>query len=443
MNAAALTKFLQQDGVDYKIALITENSRFILPQSYFAVSHGHIAELKLESGSVSAQVDPWSRIDTFSKVTEFNPNQNKLKLSNGREYTYKALVLNTGFSHQSSYIEGLTEMEHNPESNVFVHAIDHKERIHRNYYHGWNHNNGDFICYSPKFPYKGEGTDFYALYYEHFLRQDILQGRSAKNAKIQFWTPNKEIYKFPYANEVALEECKKRGIEVYFGWEMVKLHYNEHGQKIATFKCVETGQTIEKDFFTAVINPPSKPHNEIVQGGLTDSQGLVDVNPYTLQHKRFENVFGFGDCLGINTTRTQSAAFYQLPIVKQNVKQFLEGRELNGIYDGRTFMPFLLGHSYASSFEHLYDYEPTATNHMIPHYGLFSRWYFGRVIKTQMQQGEKLTSFKKNHGPPYWQFDARYSPVEKNEFLQRRQIPVSEVKMFEPKVRVHHEHHHH
>jgi hypothetical protein len=26
------------------------------------------------------------------------------------------------------------------------------------------------ICYSPKFPYKGEGTDFYALYYEHFMR---------------------------------------------------------------------------------------------------------------------------------------------------------------------------------------------------------------------------------------------------------------------------------
>ena len=54
MNTAALVKFLQCDGVNYKMAIVTDRSRFILPQSYFGVSHGHIAELKLESGTVSA-----------------------------------------------------------------------------------------------------------------------------------------------------------------------------------------------------------------------------------------------------------------------------------------------------------------------------------------------------------------------------------------------------
>jgi hypothetical protein len=73
MNATAVLKFLQCDGVNYKMALITDSSRFILPQSYFGVSHGHIAELKLQSGTVSAQIEPWSRTDTFAKVTEFLP----------------------------------------------------------------------------------------------------------------------------------------------------------------------------------------------------------------------------------------------------------------------------------------------------------------------------------------------------------------------------------
>lgn len=54
LNSTALLKFLQCDGVNYKMALVTDRSRYILPQSYFAVSHGHIAELKLESGTVSA-----------------------------------------------------------------------------------------------------------------------------------------------------------------------------------------------------------------------------------------------------------------------------------------------------------------------------------------------------------------------------------------------------
>jgi hypothetical protein len=40
----------------------------------------------------------------------------------------------------------------------------------------------------------------------------------------------------------------------------------------------------------------------------------------------------------------------QNPIVKNNVLKFLQGKEVNGIYDGYTFLPFLLGHSYATNF---------------------------------------------------------------------------------------------
>jgi hypothetical protein len=47
----------------------------------------------------------------------------------------------------------------------------------RNYYHGWKHQFGDMMCYHPKHPYKGEGSDFYAFYYEHINRIDKLVGR--------------------------------------------------------------------------------------------------------------------------------------------------------------------------------------------------------------------------------------------------------------------------
>ena len=118
---------------------------------------------------------------------------------------------------------------------------------------------------------------------------------------------------------------------------MIKVHTNQHGQKIATFRCVDSGKTIEKDFFSAVINPPSKPHQELLDSGIATSEGVVDVNPYTLQHKRFDNIFAFGDCIGENTTRTQSAAISQSPVVQHNLKQLMEGKELNAIYDGYSF----------------------------------------------------------------------------------------------------------
>lgn len=85
-------------------------------------------------------------------------------------------------------------------------------------------------------------------------------GRAAQGARIQYWTPNKEIFAFPYANEVALDECYKRGVEVMFGWEMLKVHETDAGEKIATFRNVDTGDLLEKPFTGANINPPSGPY---------------------------------------------------------------------------------------------------------------------------------------------------------------------------------------
>ena len=322
-----------------------------------------------------------------------------------------------------------------------MHTVDDKNRVDRNYYHGWNHTNGDFLCYSPKFPYKGEGSDFYALYYEHFMRQDQFQGRSSAGSKIQFWTPNDKIFSFPYANEVALDECQKRGIEVFFGWEMLSVKFNEYNEKVATFKNVKNGETIEKTFQTASINPPSKQHKELVDAGIADADGGVDVNKYTLQHKKFENIFAFGDCVSFDTTRTQAAAFAQNPIVKHNVQQFLNGKECNAIYDGYTFLPFILGYQYATSFSHLHDFEPHANNHWVPHYGVFAGRYFKSMLNAGLKQGEKYSSFKKNAGPPHWHFSARYDDLEQNEYLAKKGVDLSQVKMFEPKVRVEADHH--
>jgi hypothetical protein len=63
---------------------------------------------------------------------------------------------------------------------------------------------------------------------------------------------------------------------------MISVGLNEYGQKIAKFRNVDSGEVIEKDFFTACINPPSKPHQELLDSGIASHEGVVDVNPYTL-----------------------------------------------------------------------------------------------------------------------------------------------------------------
>jgi hypothetical protein len=54
------------------------------------------------------------------------------------------------------------------------------------------------------------------------------------------------------------------------GWELVKVHKTPIGEKMATFRNVDSGETLEKPFFSGCINPPSKGFQELVDAGLTD-----------------------------------------------------------------------------------------------------------------------------------------------------------------------------
>ena len=387
--------------------------------------HNIIPVLKGQTDSVNAMVDSWSLIE-MNTITKLDPMSNKLSLECGKEFNYKALVIGTGFNHDMDLIPGLREFDEGPENNhTYVHQLL-KKNINRNYYNGYHHRGGSHICYSPATPYKGEGNDFYPLYHESIHRQDKIFNVAARSSKIEYWTPNKEIFKFPYANEVVLDECHKRGIEVNFGWEMTSVRDDAHS-KVAVFKNVDSGEVMEQDFTCANINPPSTQHQFLLDAGVCDKEGMVDVNRYTLQHNKYENIFAIGDAISGQTTRTYTGAVRQNPIVKHNVLSFLEGKDCNAIYDGYQYMHLYSGTIYSMGFSHLHDFEPAPTNDSVPHYGVFG-WLYGHyAVYDQSSLGASYTSFNKNHGPPHWHYPARYDELEHNEYLQNRQIDVTEV----------------
>lgn len=120
---------------------------------------------------------------------------------------------------------------------------------------------------------------------------------------------------------------------------------------------------MEHVFTSANVVPPSVPHKWLKDAGLTDEAGLIDVNPYTLQHSRHEGVFAFGDAIAVNTTRTQNAAEAQAPVVKHNIMQYMNGEECNHIYDGKSYQIQYLTPINTTSFSHLHNFEPASNNH--------------------------------------------------------------------------------
>ena len=69
-----------------------------------------------------------------------------------------------------------------------------------------------------------------------------------------------------------------------------------------------------------------KPHEAIKSSPLADSNGFVDVSKETLQHKKYPNVFGIGDCTNIPTGKTAAAVAAQSEILEANLKALMDGK---------------------------------------------------------------------------------------------------------------------
>lgn len=64
--------------------------------------------------------------------------------------------------------------------------------------------------------------------------------------------------------------------------------------------------------------------------------------PQTLQHKRYANVFGIGDCANVPTSKTAAAAAAQFLVLRDNLGALIAGQHADEArYDGYTSCPLI------------------------------------------------------------------------------------------------------
>lgn len=79
---------------------------------------------------------------------------------------------------------------------------------------------------------------------------------------------------------------------------------------------------------------PVTTHSNLSEAGLSDSTGYLNVNKETLQHVKYDNIFGIGDVNNVATTKTFYGGLSQLAVVRNNIERRLNGLSLNAKYDG-------------------------------------------------------------------------------------------------------------
>lgn len=78
------------------------------------------------------------------------------------------------------------------------------------------------------------------------------------------------------------------------------------------------------------------------EAGLTGNNGFVDVDPHTLQHRRFENVWACGDVADADASPSGGALRKQVPVLAANLMAALGQSRATKHYDGYSVTPIIV-----------------------------------------------------------------------------------------------------
>lgn len=82
---------------------------------------------------------------------------------------------------------------------------------------------------------------------------------------------------------------------------------------------------------------------------IADAAGWVSVDPATLQHTKFNNVFSLGDTSSAPNSKTAAAITAQAPVLVDNLRATMDEKALEGKYGALSL--FLLSLFNADSFQ--------------------------------------------------------------------------------------------
>jgi len=173
-----------------------------------------------------------------------------------------------------------------------------------------------------------------------WLAEDYWRNQTNCRSKVEveFVTGMPTMFPVPKYSETLDAMRGPRQVGASFQHDLVEV---DGKNKVATFELPD-GKRVKKKFDFLHVVPKMGPHPCIKASPLADkATGFVTVDPGTLQHTSFSNVFGIGDCTNLPTSKTAAAITGQAPVLVHNLVQVMDGKEPTARYNGYTSCPIL------------------------------------------------------------------------------------------------------
>ncbi|XP_060582922.1 sulfide:quinone oxidoreductase, mitochondrial-like [Ruditapes philippinarum] len=273
------------------------------------------------------------------RVSEFDPDKNTVTLNNGQKLSYDYLVIALGIQINLDKVDGLIEaLKVDP--TVCCNYV--RDTVVKTYPAIQNFKGGQAIFTFPNTPIKCAGAPQKIMY----LADDYWRKHGVRDkTEILYNTSLGVIFGVKKYAESLLKVVEKKNIKVNFKRNLVAV---DHSKKMATFKLLDSESGEEETYkydFLHVAPPMSAPDTlKNSTSPITDAAGFLDVKKETLQHNKYPNIFGLGDCTNVPTAKTAAAVAGQNKILYRSLTQVMAGQSPDGQYDGYTSCPLITGY---------------------------------------------------------------------------------------------------
>ncbi|MBA2126979.1 TIGR01244 family phosphatase [Hyphomicrobium methylovorum] len=245
-------------------------------------------------------------------VTAFEPDANSVIVEGGGVVRYSQLVVCPGIKLNWAGVEGLPETlgKNGVTSNYRYDLAPYTWELVRNL------QKGRALFTQPPMPIKCAGAPQKAMYLsaDHWLRTKRLN-----NIDVEFYNAGGVLFGVADYVPALMEYVKRYNAKLKFSHTLTAIDGPAHKAWFKKTGPDGSSETVETSFDMIHVCPPQTAPDFVRSSPLADAAGWVDVDPATLKHKKYSNIFSLGDAANTPNAKTAAAARKQAPVVAENI----------------------------------------------------------------------------------------------------------------------------
>ncbi len=260
-------------------------------------------------------------------ATTFDPENNCVHTDQGEVIAYQQLIVAPGLKINWDAIEGLSETlgKNGVTSNYRYDLAPYTWQLVQGL------KVGKAIFTQPPMPIKCAGAPQKAMYLScsAWEKTGVL-----KNIEVEFNNAGAVLFGVAAFVPPLMEYVKRYNAKLSFNSNLIAV---DGPNRKAWFNVKDAEgivTKVEKSFDMLHVVPPQGPPDFIKQSPLANADGWLEVNPSTMQHTRYHNVFALGDVVSSTNAKTVAAVRQQIVTVAENLLALRANRSLSTTYHG-------------------------------------------------------------------------------------------------------------